>query len=342
MKTARVVEKGKMAIQDLPTPEPGPGQARIRLKSAGVCHSDLHLLHGDWDGAEITGLLGHEGIGVVEALGEGAEGFVEIGDRVIAGMGGMNGYWCGACEQCLQGNTQFCIQGEEINGMFSEQNVVSARTLVKLPDSIGDEEAPLACGGLTSFGAVKKLFNHGVRPGKPVAIVGAAGGLGHYAVQIAKAFGYIVIGIDIGAERLEFVKSIGADYALSPDEAPEVIEKEFGGVAGSIGIAGRIAGLSLGLQILGQGGVFVGVGLPPSSDGNLEIAPFDFFVRDLTMVYSAVGNVQDMRELIDMAAAGKVKSHVGRTCALSELPTVFDELEAGSIVGRAVITDLGA
>ena len=89
-------------------------------------------------------------------------------------------------------------------------------------------------------------------------------------------------------------------------------------------------------------GLFVAVGLPASSEGNLQINPFEFFVNDPTMVYSAVGTVQDMRELVDLAAAGKVRSHVSRTGALSELGTIFDELEAGAYLGRAVITDMSA
>src|SRR4029077_2357760 len=92
-----------------------------------------------------------------------------------------------------------------------------------------DQEAPLACGGLTAYGAVKKLVKHGVVPGRPIAVVGAAGGLGHYAVQIATAFGYEVVGVDVGAERLDFVKSLGAARAVSPDDAMGVIHGEDGG-----------------------------------------------------------------------------------------------------------------
>ena len=116
---------------------------------------------------------------------------------------------------------------------------------------------------------------------------------------------------------------------------------ELGGVDASIAFTAKIAGFNLGLQLLKRGGLFVAVGLPATSEGNLELNPFEFFFKDPTLIYSAVGNVQDMRELVDMAAAGQVQSHIGRTCALSELPTIFDELEAGAYVGRAVITDLG-
>jgi propanol-preferring alcohol dehydrogenase len=227
-------------------------------------------------------------------------------------------------------------------GTFAEQFCVWAKSLVKLPDSIGDEEAPLACGGLTAYGAVKKLSKHGIQPGRSVAIIGAAGGLGHYAVQIAKAFGYKVVGVDLGADRLAFVESLGADMAVDAEDAVDAVEKEFAGVDASIVFSARMAGFDLGLKLLRRGGLFVAVGLPATREGNLELNPFEFFFKDPTLIYSAVGNVQDMRELVDMAAAGQVKSHIGRVGALSELPAIFDELEAGKYVGRAVVTDLGS
>lgn len=341
MKAANL-ESGRIEIKDHPTPEPGHEQALIRIRSAGVCHSDLHIVRGDWAGVPDTSPLGHEAIGEVIALGPDADRYIAVGDRVILGLGGTGGgFWCGACEYCMKGEPRHCAQTQGIMGTFAEEFCVWAKSLVKLPDSIGDEEAPLACGGLTAYGAVKKLTKHQVLPGRPIAIVGAAGGLGHYAVQIAKSFGYKVVGIDVGADKLEFVKSLGADYALSPEEAPGVVLNELGGVDASIAFTAKLAGFNLGLQLLKRGGLFVAVGLPATSEGNLELNPFEFFFKDPTLIYSAVGTVQDMRELVDLAAAGQVRSHVGRTGKLSELPAVFDELEAGAYVGRAVITDLG-
>jgi propanol-preferring alcohol dehydrogenase len=181
-----------------------------------------------------------------------------------------------------------------------------------------------------------------VLPGSPVAIIGAAGGLGHYAVQIASNFGYEVIGVDIGAERLDFVKSLGATIAVDADEALEVVRREVGGVEASLVFSARMAGFRLGFDLLAPRGLFVAVGLPPTSEGNLEFNPFELFSKDPTIIYSAVGTVQDMRELVDLVAAGKVKSHVSRVGALSELPDIFDELQEGRYLGRAVITDLSA
>ena len=335
MKTARLVD-GQLRILELPVPEPGAEQVRVRIRAAGVCHSDLHIVRGDWAGVPRTGLIGHEAIGSVEALGPGAERFAKLGDRVILGLGGAGGgYWCGACEYCLRGETRHCKETQGIIGTFAEQFCVWGRSLVKLPDPVGDREAPLACGGLTAYGAVKKLLKHHILPGRAIAVIGAAGGLGHYAVQIATAFGYRVIGVDIGEERLAFVRSLGAERALSPEDAAKA-----GGVDAALVFSARVAGFQLGLDMLRRGGLFVAVGLPATSEGNLQLNPFQFFLKDPTLIYSAVGTVQDMRELVDLVAAGKVRSHVSRTGPLSELGAIFDELEAGKYLGRAVITDL--
>ncbi len=337
MKAARFKD-GTVVIKDVSEPVPGRDEALIRIVSAGVCHSDLHIVRGDWAGLPSSGVIGHEAIGIVEGLGDGAERFAEIGDRVILGLGGSGGgYWCGACQHCLDGEPRHCTQTKPITGTFAEQFCVYAKSLVKLPETVSDDEAPLACGGLTAYGAVKKLAKHGVLPGSRVAIIGAAGGLGHYAVQIASSFGYEVIGVDIGAERLAFVESLGAARAVDASEARKVIGKELGGVDACLVFSARMAGFELGLKVLRPAGLFVAVGIPPSSEGNIPLNPWEFFLKGPTIVYSAVGNVQDMRELVALAAAGRVKSHIGRVGGLAELGDIFDELEAGKYVGRAVI-----
>jgi propanol-preferring alcohol dehydrogenase len=336
------LEEGTLQIRDVPTPEPGEREALVRIHAAGVCHSDLHLARGDWIGIPGTGSLGHEGIGVVEALGAGAEEYVSVGDRVILGLGGAGGaYWCGACRYCIGGRPRLCVRTKALMGTFAEYLSVWAPALVKIPDELGDQEAPLACGGLTAYGAVKRLIEHSVVPGRPIAVIGAAGGLGHYAVQLATAFGYEVVGVDVGAERLDFVKSLGATIAVDASDAIDVVRREFGGVDASLIFSARMAGFRTGFDLLGPRGLMVCVGLPPTSEGNIEINPFAFFAKDATIIYSAVGTVEDMRELVHLAATGKVKSHVSRTGMLTDLPAIFDELEAARYLGRAVLTDLG-
>jgi propanol-preferring alcohol dehydrogenase len=339
MKAMRL-EDGALRVGDVAVPDPAPDEARVRISASGVCHSDLHLARGEWMGVPPLGTLGHEAIGVVDALGPGAERYINVGDRVILGLGGMGGgYWCGACDYCLTGRPRLCAQGRPLMGTFAEEMCVWAPALVRIPDVLGDEEAPLACGGLTAFSAVRKLVAHNVPPGRTIAIIGAAGGLGHYAVQIARAFGYRVVGVDVGEDRLEFVRSLGADDVVSADDAAG-FALGLGGVDAALVFAARLAGFELGLQMLRRGGLFVAVGIPPSSDGNLQLNPWQMFLNDPTIIYSAVGTVQEMRELVDLAAAGRVKTHVSRVGALSDVPQIFDELAAGKYLGRAVITDL--
>lgn len=338
MKAARH-QDGSVVIVDVPVPEPGPNEALIAIRAAGVCHSDLHLARGDWRPFGSGGPLGHEAIGVVEALGPGTQGSLGVGDRVILGLGGGAGYWCGTCRYCLAGKPRMCPERKGTIGTFAEHYVAWAPALVRLPDTVGDLEAPLACGGLTAYGAVKKLTAHRVRPGRPVAIIGAAGGLGHYAVQLAGAFGYRVVGVDVGAERLNFVRALGATVAVEPADARSAADA-CGGVDAALVFTARMAGFTLGLELLGKCGLFVAVGIPPSNEGPLSIDPWRFFTHELTLVYSATGSVQDMRELVDLADAGVVRTTAARVAALSELPAVFDELEAARFLGRAVITDL--
>jgi propanol-preferring alcohol dehydrogenase len=338
---AALLENGKVDVREVPTPEPRAEEALVRVHSAGVCHSDLHLLKGDWPGFLKPGRaerLGHEGIGVVEALGPGAERFVSVGDRVILGLGGTGGgYWCGACEFCLGGRPRLCLQAKGIVGAFAEHIRLWARSLVVLPPEIGDDEVPLACGGLTAYAAVKKLWRFGVLPGKTIAVIGAAGGLGHYAVQVGKAFGFDVIGVDVGEERIGFVRELGADAAYDAGEAAPRIRRDHGGAYGVVVLASRLAGFELGLATLRRGGIFVSVGMPAVSEGTFGISPLDLLTRDTLIMSSSVGTVEEMRELVDLAVAGRVTTHVGRTGRLEDLPAVLDELDAGAYAGRAVL-----
>jgi propanol-preferring alcohol dehydrogenase len=340
---AVILSDGKLVIQDVPKPSPGFEEALVKITAAGVCHSDLHLIKNDWPGflPPIPIPMGHEGIGIVEELGPGAEKFISKGDRVILGLGGSGGgYWCGACEYCLSGRPRLCKQTKGIIGAYAEYISLWVKSLVKLPDEVGDREVPLACGGLTAYSAVKKLIKFDVSPGKPVAIIGAAGGLGHYAVQVAKAFGYKVVGVDVGPEKIEFIKSLGADYAIEANESEKFCKDKLGGVYASIVFSPKIAGFQLGFKLLRRGAIFIGVGMPPVSEGPISIGPLELLGKDPLIMSSAVGTVEEMREVIQLAADGKVKTYVGRTAALSEISQVLEELEQGKYSGRAIIDNM--
>lgn len=336
MRAARA-QDGRVVVVEVETTEPGPDEVVVRIHTCGVCHSDLHLARGDWSFAPASGPLGHEAIGVVERLGPGADRFVAIGDRVILGLGGAGGgYWCGRCEFCIIGQPRHCPQARQVLGALAETYTIWAPALVVLPDEVTDLEAPLACGGLTAYGAVRKMTAFGVPPGSTVAIVGAAGGLGHYAVQLASAFGHRVLAVDVGSERLDFARSLGAEWTVEPEGAAD-LAASMGGAHAALVFAASVPGYRLGFELLRRRGLFVGVGLPASEQGAFAVSPFELFHKDPTIVFSAVGTVQEMRELVDLAARGVVRSHVSRVGTLDETSTVFDELAAGSYLGRAII-----
>lgn len=339
---AAFLENGNVTIKDVPIPEPKHEEALIRLTTTGVCHSDVHLAKGDWPHMipPYPLPIGHEGIGIVEKLGPGAEKFVSEGDRVILGLGGTGGgYWCGACEFCLGGKPRLCRQAKGIIGAYAEYISLWAKSLVKLPGKISDQEVPLACAGLTAYGAVKKLVQFNILPGKPIAIIGAAGGLGHYAVQIAKAFGYTVVGVDIGQEKQDFILELGADYAVAPDEARKFTKERFKGVYASIVFTPKLAGFELGFKILKRGGIFISVGMPPATEPGMTIHPLEILRKDILILSSAVGTVDDMRNLVGLAAAGKVRTHISRTANLSEINDIFEALHQGKYSGRAIINN---
>ncbi len=340
MKSAIVEEKGKVSILDVPKPSPKTGEVLVKIKTAGVCHSDLHLMNADWVNLPMPFPIGHEGIGIVEEIGPETKTSLKKGERVILGLGGQGGrYWCGKCDYCLSGKTMYCTELQSMFGMFSEYISIWANALVKLPDEVGDNEVPLACGGLTAFSAIKKVSTFKISAGKPIAVIGAAGGLGHYAVQIAKAFGYKVIGIDVGPEKLNLVKKLGADYAVEASEAEKFVADNFNGVYASVVFAAKMAAYEQGLKLLRNGGVLIAVGLPAVSDGVLSITPFELLMRGIQITGSLVGNIAEMKELVQLAAEGKVKTHVGRVANLSEINQVFEELRNGKFVGRAIINN---
>jgi len=138
-----------------------------------------------------------------------------------------------------------------------------------------------------------------------------------------------------------FATGLGAEVAIEANDARQRVTTEFGGVDAAIVFTANIAGYQLGFDLLGKKSLFIAVGLPATSQGPFEVDPFLLFYKDPTIIFSAVGTVQDMRELVDLAARGVVKTHVSRTGGLEELPTIFDELEASAYLGRAVITITG-
>jgi propanol-preferring alcohol dehydrogenase len=275
----------------------------------------------------------------VRELGPNAGKKVKVGDRVMFGLGGAGGAdWCGACEYCFAGKTMHCANAVSLMSTMAEYIAVKEKALVVVPDDIKDTDAPLSCAGVTTYSAVKKVFKFGVPPGSAIALIGAAGGLGHYAIQFAKVFGYKVVGIDIGdPDKMEFIKHVGADYAVGAADAMKVVLGEMGGVHAAIVFSPSSDSFELALGIGRTGGVVVGVSLPPETERPIGVNELLMVFKDMTYMASLVGNVQEMRELVAIAAEGKIKTEISRIVSLEEVGGVFDDMRARKIKGRCVI-----
>ncbi|HUB90905.1 MAG TPA: zinc-dependent alcohol dehydrogenase, partial [Dyella sp.] len=222
-----------LTIEDMPVPAPGPGEVLVQIHACGVCHTDLHAAEGDWPVKPTPPFVpGHEGAGTVVALGAGVTHLKE-GDRV--GIAWLHDA-CGYCEHCVGGWETLCESqhnsGYGVNGAFAEYAIGAAAYVAKLPDTADFVSiAPILCAGVTTYKGIKET---GVRPGEWIAISGI-GGLGHVAVQYAKAMGLHIAALDVGAEKLALARSLGADIAVdarSPDATDQVVKATGGGAHG--------------------------------------------------------------------------------------------------------------
>ncbi|MCM3039619.1 alcohol dehydrogenase AdhP [Paenibacillus motobuensis] len=334
MKAAVVHEfHSPLQIEEVDKPVPGLHQALVRIKACGVCHTDLHAAHGDWPVKPKLPLIpGHEGVGVVETVGEGVE-HIKPGDRV--GIPWLYSA-CGHCEYCLTGRETLCKEqhnaGYSVDGSYADYCLADAGYVVKIPDNIDFiEAAPLFCAGVTTYKAIKVSDT---KPGDWVAVFGI-GGLGHLAVQYAKAMGLNVIAVDTVDEKLELAKKLGAEHTVNPtqEDAADAIQRDIGGAHASICTAVSKAAFDQAYRCVRRGGTCVAVGLPPEK---MEIPIFDTVLNGVKIVGSIVGSRRDLQETLQFAAEGKVKA-ITETRKLEEINDIFDEMEKGDIYGRVVM-----
>jgi alcohol dehydrogenase, propanol-preferring len=326
-----------LSIEDVASPSPGAGELVIKVAACGVCHSDLHLALGEWDLLKpITKMpltLGHEVAGTVEAVGENASGFA-VGDRV--GVPWLH-YSCGECEFCRTERETLCLKqqitGCTVDGGFAEYIKANASHTVKLPDQLSFEEAaPILCAGLTVHNALKRSAV-GFR--QKIAIFGI-GGLGHLAIQLAKARGAEVIGVDIADDKLELARECGAHATVNAatTQAQKEIKKISGGGAHvAMVTSGSHAAYETALRSLRRGGTLSVVGMSPEP---ISVSTVALVAGEYRIVASAVGTREDLREVLQLAAKGKVKCKI-ETRGLAEVNEVLSEMKEGRLVGRVVI-----
>ncbi|ACU35853.1 zinc-dependent alcohol dehydrogenase [Actinosynnema pretiosum subsp. pretiosum] len=334
MRAAVVTEFGKpLAVGEVPTPEPGPGEVLVRLEASGICHTDIHAAHGDWPVKPTPPFIpGHEGVGVVQAVGEGVDA-AKVGARVaIPWLGAA----CGECAHCVSGWETLCEAqqntGYSVDGCYAEHTVADARYAVPVPDGVSSlDAAPLTCAGVTTYKAVKVA---GITPTEKVAVFGI-GGLGHLALQYARIAGGITVAVDVEDAKLELATDLGADHTVNAaTEDPVAAIQALGGADVAIALAASPRSFEQAFASLRRGGRLVCVALP--ADGVLPVPVFDLVLKGIKVIGSIVGTRADLAEVFELHAAGRTRV-IAEGTTLDRVNEAFEDVLAGKVPARLVI-----
>lgn len=324
-----------LVIDEIQLPSPGPFQALVRVQYSGVCHTDLHAAHGDWPVKPTLPFVpGHEGVGTVIEIGHQVSR-LKVGDTV-----GNAWLWsaCGDCEYCQTGWETLCPDqvngGYSVDGSFGTHMLVDSRYAPIIPAGVDMAAVgPILCAGVTVYKGLKMTDT---QPGDWVLISGI-GGLGHIAVEYARAMGRRVVAIDIDDAKLDLATQHGAEVtvnaATSEDPAAEITERTGGGVHGALVTAVNAHAFPQAVGSLRRGGTVSLVGLPP------EKFPLDIFTTvlfGLTVRGSIVGTRRDMTEALDFFARGLIHPTY-KLRQLDEINDIFTDMSAGDINGRIVL-----
>jgi len=333
---AAVVERfgQPLVLKHVPIPSPGPNDILVKTEACGVCGTDIHAAKGEWPEKPTPPFIpGHEAIGLVVEIGSNVTN-VKLGDRV--GVPWLYSA-CGHCEYCLTAWETVCpdaqFGGYTKNGGFAEYVLANPNYVAHIPAGLDAKDAaPIICAGVTTYKGLKET---GAKPGEWVAISGA-GGLGHVAIQYAKAMGLYVVAIDIEDSKLVQAKTLGADAtvnAKSGDAAAAVKKITEGGAHGVLITAPSLPAFKQGVGMARKLGTCVLVGLPP---GDFPVPLFDVVANCITIRGSFVGNREDMAEALDFAVEGKVKADI-ELQPLSAINDVLTRLEHGDVAARVVL-----
>ncbi len=340
---AAVVEQfgHPLELQDWAVPTPAAGQIVVKTEACGVCHTDLHAARGDWPVLpSLPFIPGHEGIGLVTAVGAGVTA-VKEGDRV--GVPWLYSA-CGHCEHCLAAWETVCADaqfgGYTKNGGFAEFILADPRYVAHIPAGLtATAAAPIICAGATTYKGIKETR---ARPGEWLAVSGA-GGLGHLAIQYAKAMGLHVCAVDIDDAKLAHATRVGADVVVNASHgdagaaAAAVMAATGGGAHGVLITAPSLGAFTQGIAMTRRRGTCVLVGLPA---GAFPVPLFDVVARCLTIRGSFVGTRLDMAEALAFAASGAVTADI-ELQPLSAVNDVFTRLERGQVASRVVLDFAG-
>ena len=349
MKSYDVCECGApLKMMERPTPKPAGTEVLLKVIAAGICHSDLHIWEGFYDlgggkrlkltdrGVKLPLTMGHENIGEVVAVGPDVKG-VKIGDRRLVQP------WlgCGECAICKTGEEQMCRTPQSIGvfraGGYADHILVPhPRYLFDIGDIPPEKAAPLACSGITTYGALKKVGP--LLKEEPVVIIGA-GGLGLMCLSLHKKMdGKGAIVVDIDPAKRDAARKAGAMATIdpsAPDAAKQIIDATRGGAWAVIDLVGASKTAQLALDSLCKGGKLIIVGL---FGGDITIPTPSFPLRAMTIQGSYVGSLGEMAELLDLVRRKGVPDLPVATRPLAAVNDALNELKNGKVVGRLVLT----
>ena len=349
MKSARIIEINQpLQIYESKTPKPKGSQVLVKVQSSGVCHSDIHLWEGGYEGPQGQFLKttdrgvkypltpGHEVAGIIDSLGEQTEGFAK-NEKVLVYP------WIGdgLCPACRIGEENLCDKPRSLgiynDGGYADYVLVpSYKYLVKLGDEIDtDVSAPLSCSALTAYGAVK---NGNLTPNDNVVIVGT-GGLGLMAIQLAKAItGSRIIALDRDDEKLKAAKENGADDIINStneDVVKAVMElTDRMGADVVIDFVNASSTVEVDMNFLRRRAKLVLVGL---FGGELKLNLITMPTRSYKLIGSYTGSMNDLIELVSLAKRGIIKPVISNRFRLDEATKALEMLKDGKILGRGVI-----
>jgi D-arabinose 1-dehydrogenase-like Zn-dependent alcohol dehydrogenase len=353
MKSFQVAEfNAPLKEVEQPTPQPSGSQVLIRVKAAGVCHSDLHIWEGGYDlghgrkplslkdrGVSLPRTMGHETVGELLAFGpdvkEADKGGLKVGDvaLVYPWLG------CGQCATCLAGDENMCLKPQSLGvycdgGYADHMTVRHPKYLLNLKGLDPVTAAPYACSGVTTYSALKKVEQDF---GTPIVIFGA-GGLGLMALSLLKAMGGKgAIVVDIDARKREAAEKAGALATVdgsTPDALEQLAKKAGEPIRAVIDLVGNAATTQLGFDCLTKGGKLVIVGLfGGGAPWALPLIP----IKAVTIQGSYVGNLRETQELLDLVAAKKIPPIPVTPMSLAKANDALVDLQKGRLVGRAVL-----
>ena len=337
-----------LQLNTQPTPKPTGSEVLLKVLAAGVCHSDLHLSDGYFDlgggkklsvidrGMKLPVTLGHENVGEVAAIGPGAKG-VKIGDKRLVDpwMG------CGECGVCKRGDEQLCLKprslGVFLPGGYSDYLMVPhPRYLFDIGDIPPERAAPLACSGVTTYGALKKVGP--TLTTDPTVIIGA-GGLGLMCIALHKAMGgHSSIVVDIDPGKRDAALKAGAKAVIdgaASDAAAQIVAATNGGAWAVIDLVGSSSTARIGIDSLIKGGRLIIVGL---YGGDITVSLPPFPMRSITVQGSYTGSLNEIGELIELVKKTGLPPVPVATRPLDDVNAVLGDLRAGKIIGRVVLT----